>query len=124
MAPLTDYLWIAIGSALGGVARHGLTVCVTARLGNEFPWGTLLVNITGCFLIGLCAPLFSGERARAFIAIGILGGYTTFSAFSLQTLHLVQQQRFSAALAYVSGAVASCLIAVWLGHAAASALSR
>ena len=124
MVPLTDYLWIAVGSALGGVVRHGLTVWVTARFGNEFPWGTLLVNITGCFLIGLCATLLAGERTRAFVAVGILGGYTTFSAFSLQTLHLLQQQRFSAALAYVAGAVITCLIAVWLGHAAASAVSR
>src|SRR5687768_11120615 len=85
------YLWIALGSALGGVARHWLTSVVAARMSGLFPWGTFIVNLSGSFLIGLIAAWPENQlpvAARPFLMIGVLGGFTTFSAFSLQTASL------------------------------------
>src|SRR4051794_27315246 len=91
------YLWVALGSALGGVARFWASGVIASRFGAAFPFGTLVVNITGCFIIGLFAGLTGSEgrlpapaNIRAFLMVGICGGYTTFSAFSLQTLDLAR----------------------------------
>src|SRR4029450_14000782 len=91
------YCWIALGSALGGVARYWCTGFAARILGETFPWGTLLVNVLGSFIIGFFATLtgpdgrvFPETPPRQFVMIGLLGGYTTFSSFSLQTLNLVQ----------------------------------
>lgn len=120
---MSSYLLIALGSALGGMARHWCTVTLANRLGASFPWGTLLVNVVGSFLIGLVAALTlpdgrSGETqtAREFLMVGLLGGYTTFSAFSLQTLTLLRDGKLAYAGANVAVSVAVCLIAVWLGY--------
>ncbi|MBV9703397.1 MAG: fluoride efflux transporter CrcB, partial [Methylobacteriaceae bacterium] len=95
------YLGIAIGSALGGVARYWLSGFVANRVGETFPWGTILVNVTGCFVIGLFATLTGAEgrllvsgTVRQFVMIGICGGYTTFSSFSLQTLNLMRDREW------------------------------
>ena len=123
------YLWVALGSALGGVARYGCTGLAARWLGASFPWGTLIVNVSGSVLVGLLATLLApdgrllaGPDARAFLMIGILGGYTTFSSFSLETLNLAREGEWLFASANVALSVVLCLIAVWLGHVAAKSL--
>ncbi len=125
------YLWVAIGSALGGVARYWCSGLVAEHVGETFPWGTIAVNVVGSFLIGLIATLsapdgrlFLSGEARQFIMIGILGGYTTFSSFSLQTLALMRDGEWLRAGANVGLSVALCLLAVWLGHLAAASLNQ
>ena len=118
------YVLVALGSALGGVARHGLSVLIAQRLGAGFPWGTIFVNVTGSFLIGLVAALTDARQntqgTREFLMIGVLGGYTTFSAFSLQTLALLREGRLLEATGNVAGSVVLCVAAVWLGFLAGS----
>lgn len=119
-----SYLWVAVGGALGSVARFWCSGCVARLFGETFPWGTLLVNISGSFLIGLFAALaepggrrFIGPTGRQFLMYGICGGYTTFSSFSLQTLELVKDGDWFKAGANSAASVAFCLLAVWLGYA-------
>lgn len=125
-ASLLIYLWIAVGSALGGMGRFWLSGFVAERIGETFPWGTMIVNITGSFVIGFFGTLTGpdgrflvGTTARQFVMIGICGGYTTFSSFSLQTLTLAQDGDWLRAGANVVISVVLCLLAVWLGHVAA-----
>mgnify|MGYP001205381141 CR=1 FL=1 len=128
---MITYLWIALGSALGGMARFGLAGAASRALGDGFPWGTLLVNVIGSFVIGFTATLtgpggrlLAGAEARLFVMAGLCGGFTTFSAFSLQTLVLIREGEMARAGANVAASVALCLISVWLGHLAAAALNR
>jgi CrcB protein len=124
------YVWIAIGSALGGVARYWLSGFVAERIGETFPWGTIIVNVTGSFVIGFFGTLTGPDgrvlvstAARQFVMIGICGGYTTFSSFSLQTLALAQDGEYLWAAGNVLLSVVLCLIAVWLGHVCAATLN-
>jgi CrcB protein len=117
------YLWIAVGSALGGMARYWCTGFAARMLGETFPWGTLLVNITGSLIIGFFATLtgpdgriFASSTVRQFVMIGLCGGYTTFSSFSLQTLSLTNDGEWLQAGGNIIGSVVLCLLAVWLGH--------
>jgi fluoride exporter len=119
------YLWVAIGGALGGVSRFWLSGLIAARFGETFPWGTLVINITGSFLIGIFAALVTPEgrldsQSRVFVTqflmIGVCGGYTTFSAFSLRTLQLMQERQWIYACGNVILSVTLCMIAVWLGY--------
>jgi CrcB protein len=117
------YLWIALGSALGGMARFWCTGVMARLLGETFPWGTLLVNVLGSLIIGFFATLtapdgrmFVDQTIRQFVMIGFLGGYTTFSSFSLQTLNLVDDGEWLYAGLYIGASVIVCLFAVWLGH--------
>lgn len=121
------YLWIAIGSALGGMARFWLSG-VSARLfGEALPWGTLLVNVTGSLIIGFFAT-FSGPggrlvvdpATRLFVMVGLCGGYTTFSAFSLQSLTLLQEGEWGLAGLYIGASVVLCVLSVWIGHVLAA----
>lgn len=128
---MVTYLWIALGSALGGVARYWCSGFVAERIGETFPWGTLTVNVAGSFIIGffatLTAPdgrLLMGSNARQFVMVGILGGYTTFSSFSLQTLALARDGEWLRAGGNIVLSVVLCLVAVWLGHIAAAALNQ
>jgi fluoride exporter len=125
------YLLIAAGGALGSVARFWLNGIVSTRFGETFPWGTLLVNVSGSFAIGFFATLagpdgrvFAGGNARQFFMTGVCGGYTTFSSFSLQTLALADDGEWAQAGGNVALSVVSCLLAVWLGHAAAAAINN
>jgi CrcB protein len=116
------YLWIAAGSALGGMARHFFTDLGVRWFGAAFPWGTLFVNVLGSFVIGLFLALTVKEwdvsaNMKLFVMTGFCGGYTTFSAFSLQTLNLVQAGEWLRAAAYILGSVVLCLAAVWAGYA-------
>lgn len=124
------YFAVAIGSALGGVARFWCSGLAARLAGETFPWGTLLVNIIGSFVIGffgtLTGPngkLFVGSTARQFVMVGICGGYTTFSSFSLQTLNLMNDGEWLHAGANIGASVLLCLLAVWAGHAAAVGLN-
>lgn len=116
-------LAIFLGSGLGGLARWWLSGVIAHRVGETFPWGTLVVNVTGSFVIGLFAGLTGPEGRflappvfRQFFMIGICGGYTTFSSFSLQTLSLAEQGDWFRAGANVGLSVVLCLAGVWLGH--------
>ena len=126
-----EYLWIALGSALGGVARYWLSGVVARRFGESFPVGTLIVNVTGSFVIGFVATLTDpGGRllmsvtARQFVMLGVLGGYTTFSSFSLQTLNLARDGEWLYASANVVLSVILCLLAVWVGQVIARMINR
>jgi CrcB protein len=126
-----NYLWVGLGSALGGMARHWCSGLVARHWGETFPWGTLLVNVSGSLLIGFAATLTSpdgrvlaGPGARTFVLLGLCGGYTTFSSFSLQTLNLAREGQWLKAGAYSVASVALCLAAVWMGHVAAAYLNR
>jgi CrcB protein len=124
------YVWIAIGSALGGMARYWCSGVAARLIGETFPWGTLIVNVVGSFVIGFFATLtgpdgrvFASSAARQFVMIGFCGGYTTFSSFSIQTLALVQDGDWLRAGGNVVASVVLCLLAVWLGYALAAAVN-
>lgn len=126
-----SYLWIGLGSALGGMARHLVGGWALAAWGPGFPWGTFIVNVAGSFLIGLIAglaavvgPPLLGENMKLFLGVGLCGGFTTFSAFSLQTLNLVEAGAWGAAALNVGASVLVCVLAVWLGAAAGASLGR
>lgn len=113
-------LWVAAGGALGSAARYGVNVWSARALGSEFPWHTFIVNVVGCFAMGVLIALMAlklnvGNEARAFFTSGILGGFTTFSAYSLDFALLVERKSYGAALAYGAGSVALSLIAVFAG---------
>ena len=125
-----NYVWIAAGGALGSVARFWFSGLVARHIGETFPWGTLLVNVSGSFAIGLFAGLTDpGGRwlvtpsFRQFFMIGICGGYTTFSSFSLQTLNLMRDGEWFYAGANAVLSVFLCVAAVWLGYTLAATLS-
>ncbi len=128
---MVTYFWIGLGSALGGMARYWCSGIIARTFGETFPWGTIIVNASGSLIIGFLATLMSPDGrllvppdARAFLTIGLCGGYTTFSSFSLQTLHLVRDGEWLWATANVLFSLTLCLAAVWLGHIGAAALSR
>lgn len=125
------YLAIALGSAFGGVARYALSSMIARRIGEIFPWGTLIVNVSGCLVIGFFAALtgpggriMAPPEVRAFVMIGVCGGYTTFSSFSLQTLSLVQNGDLLRGGANIGLSVVACMIAVWLGYVAGAGLGQ
>jgi CrcB protein len=124
-------LWVIIGSALGGGARYWCSGFIARTIGETFPWGTLTVNAVGSLIIGLIAALtgpdgrlLMGTEARQFIMMGVLGGFTTFSSFSLQTLTLAQDGEWTRAGLNVVGSVVVCLVAVWAGWALGAAINR
>jgi CrcB protein len=124
-------LWVAVGSALGGVARYWCSGIIANLVGETFPWGTLIVNVMGSFLIGLIATVSGTDgrfiisaEARQFLMVGILGGFTTFSSFSLQTLTLARDGQWLLVGANVVGSVVLCLIMVWAGHMLATMINR
>jgi CrcB protein len=111
---------IAAGAAVGGLARYYLASSIQQRFGVTFPWGTLIVNVTGCLLIGffirysLATPAVSAEM-RAVLTTGFCGGYTTFSTFSFETAALLEEGQYERAGAYVAGSVVLSLIATFAG---------
>jgi fluoride exporter len=130
MGELTRYLWIMLGGALGTGARYWCSGIVARMFGETFPWGTLIINVLGSFVIGFFATLTGpdgrmlvGATARQFVMIGLCGGYTTFSSFSFQTLNLMNDGEWLSAGGNVLLSVALCLLAVWAGQALASSLN-
>jgi len=121
---MVNYLWVALGGAIGSVGRYWLSGVSARHFGETFPWGTLIVNISGCFVIGVFEAV-TGPEGRLlvrpwfrhpFFMLGICGGYTTFSSFSLQTLTLAQNGQWLEAGGNIVLSVICCLLAVWLGH--------
>ena len=125
------YLAVALGGALGSMGRFFLSGVIANAFGETFPLGTLVINVTGSFVIGffgtLTAPdgrLLVSPTTRQFVMVGVCGGYTTFSSFSLQTLNLMRDEEWLYAGANIVGSVVLCLIGVWLGHLAAAAFNQ
>ena len=123
------YLWVAFGGALGSVSRFWLNGLISEKFGATFPWGTLAINVTGSFAIGIIGALAIPEGrmdsqsrifATQFLMIGVCGGYTTFSSFSLQTLNLANDGEWLYAGANILFSVVLCLLGVWLGFLLAS----
>ncbi len=125
------YIWIAIGSALGGMARFWCTGAAARLFGETFPWGTLFINVLGSFVIGFFVALTSPEGGRyivdpnfrAMVTVGFCGGFTTFSAFSLQTMVLMQEGELLQAGGYILGSVVLCILFVWLGYVLATQIN-
>jgi CrcB protein len=116
------YLIVFLGAGIGGALRHGVNVGAARLLGYGFPYGTLIVNVVGSFLIGALAGYFAfrpgiGQHMRLFVTTGILGGFTTFSAFSLDAALLVERHAYALAAGYVAGSVAASIVALFFGLA-------
>src|SRR5882762_5402390 len=127
---MMNALWIFIGGGLGSLARWGVSGLIADKFGETFPWGTLVVNVTGSFIIGVFATVTGPEGRwlapaafRQFFMLGICGGYTTFSSFSLQTLTLAGDGEWFRAAANSVLSLVLCLVGVWLGHLLASAMN-
>ncbi len=125
------YVWLAIGGALGTIVRYLLSGFVAGSIGEIFPWGTLLVNVSGSFLVGFIYTITGPDgrfmvspNVQLFMTAGLCGGYTTFSAFSLQTLNLARDGDFYRAGMNIVLSFALCIIAVILGHLAAAFVNQ
>jgi fluoride exporter len=125
------YALVAVGSCIGGTLRFWLSGVIANWVGQTFPWGTLVINVTGSFAIGLFAALTGPEGRffvpgewRQFFMIGICGGYTTFSSFSLQTLTLARDGDWFWAGLNIALSVVLCLLGVWLGSAGGMVLNE
>lgn len=116
---MTRVLLVALGGAIGASTRYLLGMWLQTRLGSDFPWGTFVINVTGSFLIGLVLGLVNAgalsAEARLFLAVGVLGGYTTFSSFSYETLELLGDGNIQAFLFNALGQLVAGLLAVYLG---------
>jgi CrcB protein len=116
------YLIVFLGAGIGGALRHGVNLGAARLLGFGFPFGTLIVNVVGSFAIGLLAGYFAfrpgiDQHTRLFLTTGILGGFTTFSAFSLDAALLIERHAYAMAAAYVAGSVAASVAALFFGLA-------
>ena len=116
------YLIVFLGAGVGGALRHGVNVGAARLLGYGFPFGTLIVNVAGSFLMGLLAGYFAfrpgiGQHMRLFLTTGLLGGFTTFSAFSLDAALLVERHQYGIAAGYMVGSVAASVSALFFGLA-------
>ena len=116
-------LWVGIAGFFGAVARYQLDSLISRHARGVFPWGTLVVNITGCFLLGVLFTVSSGRldanpALRTALTVGFVGAYTTFSTFSLQAVRLTEDGAVGLALGYVAASVAVGLLAAWGGMAA------
>lgn len=123
-----NYLIVFIGAGIGGALRHGVNTLSARLLGPDFPWGTLTINVAGSLVMGLVAGYFAfkGEATmvwRLFLTTGILGGFTTFSAFSLDAALLYERGAATSAALYVLGSVVLSLVAVFVGLAIIRATS-
>ncbi len=125
------YLWVAVGGALGSMARFWLGNAMALAVGSQFPWGTLLINVLGSFVISFfgmltgTSPRFAVPyEARIFVTVGLCGGFTTFSSFSLQTVELMRTGQAGRAGIYVAASVILCLAACAAGFSAATALNH
>jgi fluoride exporter len=125
---MLSLVWVALGGAIGSVLRYGVNLAAPRLLGNDFPWASLTVNVVGSFLMGLLVAFLTEKFAdqpdlRLFLTTGILGGFTTFSAFSLDVFGLMQRGENSVALVYVLASVALSILAVFGGVMVSRALA-
>lgn len=120
-------LLVGFGGFLGANARYWLSALIASRASASFPWSTLIVNVSGSLLIGIFMGLFLrqgwAEGGRLFFVVGILGGYTTFSSFSLDALNLLNERSYTYLAAYVLGSVLLSLLATWCGVVVARAIA-
>jgi CrcB protein len=128
---LKTYLAVMLGGAVGTGLRMALSGWLAAKYGETFPVGTLVVNVTGCFIIGVFAELtgpdglfFTSSLTRQVVMLGMLGGYTTFSSFGLQTFNLCQDGEWLRGGLNAVLSLVLCLLAVWLGHIVAAAFNQ
>jgi CrcB protein len=127
-----SYALVGLGSVFGGMARYWVSGFVAEKWGQRFPWGTIIINITGSFLIGILYAMTLPEGrlntwrvvVTQLLMYGLCGGYTTFSSFSLQTLTLARDGQWLSAGGNVMISVAACLLAVWLGFLIGDILNR
>ncbi len=115
---LSAYLWIALGSALGGMARFWLGKEITSYYGSAFPWGTFTINVLGSFVIGFASNWSQHDTVRLLVMVGVCGGFTTFSSFSLETLALLRMGAWQRGGAYMLASVGVCVISTVLGSLA------
>jgi CrcB protein len=127
---MEGYIWVAAGGALGTIGRYWLSELVARLVGETFPFGTLIINISGSLVIGFFAALtgpdgriYVGTIPRQVVMIGLCGGFTTFSSFSLQTLNLLNDGEWLYASCNIALSVILCLMAVWIGHVSAGHLN-
>ena len=117
------FMWVALGGALGSSARYGVNLAAPRYLGAGFPWATLIVNVVGCFAMGYITALLrekmpDDENTRLFLTTGLLGGFTTFSAFSLDFFGLMQRGEMSLAFGYAVASIVLSIVAVMVGFKA------
>jgi fluoride exporter len=119
---MTAFLLVFLGGGIGASFRHGVNLTAARVIGGDFPWGTLIVNVTGSFLMGLLAGYLAfrvgahlTQHARLFLATGVLGGYTTFSAYSLDAALLMERGATGQALYYVLGSVLLSILGLFAG---------
>ncbi len=127
---MLNYIWVALGSAAGGLTRYWASGVVANRIGLSFPWDTLFINVTGSLIIGFLAGLSEpegrwllGPYGRSLLMIGFCGGYTTFSSFSLQTYNLLRDREWLYAFGNAVLSVTLCVISAWIGFAIAQSLN-
>lgn len=117
---MLNILFIALGGAIGALMRYGISGWVQQWTKSPFPWGTMVVNIIGCFIIGICGALLAGSHLRAeyrpFILIGVLGSFTTFSTFGYETFLLINEEQFTKAGLNILLNNLVGLAAVWIGY--------
>lgn len=128
---MLTYLYVALGGALGSVARYAVSGTIARSTSEIFPWGTLTANVSGCFVIGLFAILTGPDGRilvapdfRQFFMVGVCGGYTTFSSFGLQTLALAKDGDFTRASANIAASLVLCFAGVYLGSVAGGYLNQ
>ena len=114
------YAVVFVGAGIGGALRHGVNVGSARLFGTGFPYGTFTVNVVGCLVMGLIAGWFAFKGSatghmRLFLATGILGGFTTFSAFSLDAMLLIERHQWNLAALYIGGSVAGSILALMAG---------
>jgi len=114
------YVWIALGGALGATSRFFVSSTIARMIGHGFPWGTVLVNVVGSFIMGALISFMAikwsaSPEMRAFLTTGVLGGFTTFSAFSLDFATLIERKETVAAIGYAAGSVSLSILAVFAG---------
>lgn len=116
---MSAFLWVGLGGLLGSIARYAVALSIGGTETGRFPWATFVVNCVGCLFIGLLAGGFARapvpEGARLFLITGILGGFTTFSAFGLESVNLLRNGELAVALLYIQGSVLVGVLAVWIG---------
>ena len=127
LALVSSFIWVALGGAVGSVARFGFNLAAPRLLGADFPWATLIVNILGSLIMGFLAAFLAEKYAdqadlRLFLLTGVLGGFTTFSAFSLDVFNLVQRGESSTAMIYASASVVLSIVAVFAGFVVSRAI--
>lgn len=117
---MTMFLYAALGGAIGAAARYGVNITTPKLVGHGFPWGTMIVNVAGSFIMGALIAAMAlawnaSQEMRVFLTTGILGGFTTFSAFSLDFATLYERKEYGLAFAYAGGSVVLSLLAVFAG---------